>query len=502
MLRRGLIWLAVGWLSACASQGEGTESGPDGPDEGTDGTEITIPDNGDNLVALSSAKGPEGVLFQAIAVSNGYVWACTGAHGLHVSKIGGGASLSVAVEQGSLGDAQGCRDVRAAPDGAVFVAGQSAEGSFLSQIDNTPGDDVSVLSTAKVDGLVESIVASDTHVFAAVGEGGLRIFARGDGSLTEVAHLAAGFDQTLGVALWGADKLVVANGLSGLVVVDIADPASPKILDSHEAYGTSRRVEMVGDHAYVASVAGGIGIYNLAANKVYPPMGGWATHGSSIDLTVADGKIYVANLDDLCVLDASNPAKPVLLGSERVGATGASNPRVADIAVHNGVAYVAEWSGIWSYSYVADREAPDIHLSKTSLDFGIVGLKKGKGIIIKNLGQEALTIESVSVTNELFSFDDEDAKKILPGDTGFLQVVFEAVDDEPVEGFLVMKTNDPDEAEIKMPLKANSLDGIQLGAPFDNDGELIYQEYKNGNNITVKQAHAGKVVLLAYFATW
>ena len=513
-MKKLVVLLGALALVACGGGSGGSGSGGDGTDgtdgtdgvDGTDGTDgIDVPPGDDNLVPLSSAVGPKYSIFQSVAVTGGHAYACTGAHGMQVAKIGPNGALSLVVTEGALPDAKGCRDVVAAPDGAVFATGQSSGGSFIAQIGPPPGDGtLAILGSVPIgDALVESISATQTHVLAAMGEAGIRIYGRNDGALAEVGRLDAGFDRALGVAPWGESRAVVANGQSGLVVVDVTEPTSPVVLDGFDGYGTSRRVAVDGDLAYVASVSS-VAIYDLSSSKpCCPPLGGWPTHASAVELAVHDGLLYVANMDDLCVVDVSTPSDPMLLGSDRIPVE-AGNPHVVDVSLDGEVAVAAEWDAIWAYTYVDGREAPDIHLSKMALDFGLTSTKKGKGIIIQNLGQKELLVAEAKVSNDLFSVDAEDAKKVGPGKKdGFLQVNFDPQGStEPAEAILTLVTNDPDESEVQIPLKANSIQGVQVGVPFDNEGEMTYLDVETGNQVTVKGEHPGVVVMLAYFATW
>jgi len=167
------------------------------------------------------------------------------------------------------------------------------------------------------------------------------------------------------------------------------------------------------------------------------------------------------------------------------------------------VAYVADWSTLATYMYVEGRSAPDIHLSKTKLKFGLVSLKKGKAILVENFGSEPLEVSNIQSDNPLFQVDvSAETMVINPGGIDYLEIVFEPVDDSEVKAHLTMTTNDPDESLVDIPLSANVISGKQLGGPFDGDEPMIYLEVDTGKDVTVMSEHAGKVVLLAYFATW
>jgi hypothetical protein len=261
---------------------------------------------------------------------------------------------------------------------------------------------------------------------------------------------------------------------------------------------------VAGDLAYVASVNVGVGTYDLNSKAAKPRIASWPTHGSSLALDISEtGYLYVANWEDLVVLDISDPYAIDFLASEVPATADSGSPHVVDVSTVGDVAYVAEWTGIWSYIFVEGRSAPDIRVSKPSLNFGYVKATfKGKGLLIDNLGDEDLVISSLVSNNPEFEIDPLELI-VEPYDTGFVEVKFTVVNpEESSKGTLTLETNDPDEKTVVIPLYANIFDGVQLGGPFKQDPDLVYTEMKTGNQVTVKQKLHGSVVLLAYYATW
>lgn len=501
--------------AACSGDGGGGAAAPSGPGQ------VAIPAGDDSLMPLASLPdSPQGVLYSSIAVGGGYGYVCTGGQGMRVAKIASPDQISVAVSEGKFAGAPGCREVVIAGDGAVVVTGTGfTPGSWIAVMApggkvNGDGDLELQSQVAIADAVAEDLAATKDRVFAALGEKGLAVFSRAGGTLTEVARLSQGFDQALGVTTWGDDKLVVANALGGLLVVDVSDPAKPKIVKTVKVFGTARRVQVVGDQAWVASAGVGVGVYDLTTSKPDARIGSWPTHSSAVDLSVtSEGLVFVANWEDLVVLDASDPKHPKMVGSERLQ-TGKAVPHVVGVQAEGHVGYVAEWSGVWSYVYAAGRSAPDIHLSRTRIDFGVVAETKykGKGILVDNYGEKPLTIAGTVTSDDHFKAEwsdgcgEADTAKgectVKPGDTAFLQVTFTATDMKGIEGTVTFGTNDPDEATLTLPLTGNKLDGVQVGGPFSQDPELIFQDVKTGGDVSVPQKYPNTVVLLAYFATW
>ena len=105
-------------------------------------------------------------------------------------------------------------------------------------------------------------------------------------------------------------KAYVADGGSGLVIVDITDPANPTLLGSYDTAGYALSVTLSSDgtKAYVADDTNGLVIVDIA-DPVNPTLlGSYDTAGYAYGVTLSsDGtKVYVADWDNgLVVIDLS-----------------------------------------------------------------------------------------------------------------------------------------------------------------------------------------------------
>ena len=202
-MKNTALWaLAFALAVGCGSESKTGDTVPTGGVPGPEGS--------DGFYTVSDLAAQEGALLQDIAVSEDTIYGCTGGHGLMVAKRVGWTGLEL-VGYVTFTDGKGCRAVTVAPDGALFATGQAdAGGSFVASLEPGTGN---VQSSVVLPGLtIESMVASETHVFTALGEGGITILGRSGGGLAEVSTLANGFEQALGIALWDNKRIVVANG--------------------------------------------------------------------------------------------------------------------------------------------------------------------------------------------------------------------------------------------------------------------------------------------------
>ena len=517
-MRKLIVLVSAFILAACSGDGRGGDggtSGGTGGSGGSNGTDLAEPEGDDDLVGLSSVVGAENVLFQAIAVDNSNAYVCTGANGMLVVSLRDVSNISTAQEV-QFDDGLGCRAVAIATDGSVIVTGQSqtATGSWIEV--RSPGAAGTVLAAVNIPTNVESLAGTDTHVFAALGEDGLAILGRNDRALAPVGELA-GFDTVLGVSAWEENRILAAAGAEGVVVVDITDPASPVAAATYSTKkNTARRIVVQDDIAYVAAV-NSVQTFDLADANPESTAELWLTYGSAVDIAVTESRaLFVANLEDLAVLDATDPSSLWLSASERIASASGGNPRVVGVSALGELAVAAEWSSVGTYQYLPSRSGPDVRVDRLSVDFGVVSLKKGKGLVIENLGDEPLEILNVETDNPLFEpglsiiGSSDPTQATLPpcaedasACKGILQIKFTPEDSTTaVNGTITVTTNDPDEEQVFITVKANDLEGSGPGALFDPDGAMVYTDSKTGNDVTVKGQHTGKVVMLAYFATW
>jgi hypothetical protein len=198
---------------------------------GGSGGDPVIPDGHDNVIALANVEGADGVSFGTLHVTGGIAYACTGNSGMQVASANSAGILNVLVGQGEFEMAKGCRELASSPDGTVFVSGQGTEGgAWIGALSGVPSEEgiIKMSGVLTVEGaLVEELIATDTHVFAVLGDKGLRVYGRNDGQLAEVGRLSEGLNNAMGVTLWKDGQLVVANGLDGLAIVDVSEPSSP-----------------------------------------------------------------------------------------------------------------------------------------------------------------------------------------------------------------------------------------------------------------------------------
>lgn len=154
-----------------------------------------------------------------------------------------------------------------------------------------------------------------------------------------------------GVAVVG-DFAYVADGVPGLVVIDIGDPRHPEIRGSVDTPHVAAKLQVVGSLAYVADEDAGLQIVDVSDPDA-PALRGRAAFTDARDVAVAGGYAYVAvEGAGVAVVDVADPDHPARLLT-------VDTPGYAyGVCLAGGRLYVADsWNGLLVYS-LADAAAP------------------------------------------------------------------------------------------------------------------------------------------------
>lgn len=177
----------------------------------------------------------------------------------------------------------------------------------------------------------------------------------------ESTHIVAEV-ATLGDA-YGIDvagnTAYVADG--NLAVVDITIPSEPVFIGSAATAGSSRDVVVAGGYAYVADYTEGMQIFDLFSLNIPVWVGGVDTPGYAFGIAVQGDYVYLADCDHpyedsgLVVIDVSDPAAPVIMGTADI-----PGGRALNVVVRESLAYVASDNAGLNIIDVSDPENPVI----------------------------------------------------------------------------------------------------------------------------------------------
>lgn len=269
----------------------------------------------------------------------------------------------------------------------------------------------------------------------------------------------------------------VADGESGLAIIDVSNPAEPGTPVYVDTNGEALNVCISGGYAYVADNDSGLAIIDVSdpahpGEPVYKDTSGYAQ-----SVAVDGGYAYVADLGSgLAVINVENPASPGALSYVTPGSW-----TTRDIVVSGDVAYVAGTLGLTSLD-ISDRAAPAILDSEqTNVDGKTYGVDlAGDYAFIANSGA-GITVMNIS--------DPGNLSYITSRDTGFSAV------DLTVSGGYVYAAN----SQAGMA-KLNVYDPEFPGAPgyvytkgnargIDVDGSYIYAACEEGGLAIINSSH-------------
>jgi len=195
------------------------------------------------------------------------------------------------------------------------------------------------------------------------------------------------------------DLIYMANGSSGLSVINVADPANPYLVGSENTPDWAFKVFVADTLAYVADYDGGLQIIDISDPANPNTIGDYTVPGQNgaVDVYVVDTLAYVADwVNGFFLLNVSDPAIPTLISSYE-DLNFASGVYPVDTLV-----YIADkYEGL----VVLNLAEPDNPDSTAGYSFG--GLEWAEKIIFHN-DMILMTISNSSLNRGLFIIDVAD----------------------------------------------------------------------------------------------
>jgi hypothetical protein len=356
-------------------------------------------------------------------------------------------------------------------------------------------------------------------VYVALHENGLGIYDYdATTGFTRVAA-ATGFQNAWTVTVRGTTAFV-ADGAGGLVVADVADPANVSILGRAVLGGTAQDVVLDGNLAYVAAGSAGMVIVDVSNPAAPTPISSVPTYGNAVAVAVAAARAYVADWNDIRVLDVANPAEPVEIAATRITinldyetCTGDPENEVCSpddarpdatarnlaVAAHEDVMFAGNWWVPSAYRVHADRVAPYLVLPEdvSLLDFGPTpaGETSTIELPITNHGTAPLTLYDNWVDSTAFTVSPAQLR-VDPGQTASLTLAYTATAAAKETGTLHLRSDDPQQP-VRQAFLVGNQPGLGVGQPLPE----IELTLVDGSPFS-STALEGKVTLLAYFATF
>lgn len=353
----------------------------------------------------------------------------------------------------------------------------------------------------------EGVDVANSNIYVGLHEKGLGVYRR-DTTTSNFTRIgtATGFVNAWGVQ--ARDNTVfVADGLGGLVIVDVTDPTQPKIAGQVETGGFARGVVVEGNIAYVAAGSAGLVVVDVSDLANPTVIGKAEMPGTALRVAYAAGHVYVAAWNDTRAYDVSEPAKPRFIGAvrltEQIAYPEDGRPpittRTLGVAANNDTVFIGNWYILYSYRVRPERTAPNLLLPEdiNLVDFGPVEAGKSKTLPleVRNQGTAPLTLFNNWTEGTSFTVSPRQVR-IPPGGKTTLSLTYRATTMDREVGFLHINSDDPD-APTRTGFLVGNQPGLGVGKPLPE----ITATLMDGSEWSSSQVQ-GQPMLLAYFATF
>ncbi len=343
--------------------------------------------------------------------------------------------------------------------------------------------------------LFEGLAYRDGYLYVAAHGGGLRVYQLDDqGNPLFVGDLQ-GFQNAWKIAIAG-QRAYVADAEGGLVVVSLADPAAPEIVQTVATLGLARDITVAtggasagsGDRIFVALGGSGIEVFEASgASGELSSVGHIASDGSAQAVALDEQRLAVASWDHVAVYD---PSSLRLLASERLRPYPTLEQDLA-VEIIGDHLYVGEWEGLHTLRYRPGFVAPNLWLDNELYSFA-PNQRDARAVIVRNRGPVPLYIDEIRLTDRSLSVD-ESRLTLAPGQAGSFELTFTPPAARG-ESIMTLVSNDPDfGGELGVGAITRESDRIDIG-------ETLGPEFGFLDPSGDVSALEGKVVVLAYFA--
>jgi hypothetical protein len=105
----------------------------------------------------------------------------------------------------------------------------------------------------------------------------------------------------------------VVSRNSGIQVIDLTDPTTPKLISTYDTGGDCVNAEIIGNYLYIANSIAGIQIVDISNPLALKRISNYDTDGDARTVKIVEKYAYVADgTAGLAIIDISNPSAPTL----------------------------------------------------------------------------------------------------------------------------------------------------------------------------------------------
>jgi hypothetical protein len=229
------------------------------------------------------------------------------------------------------------RTLKVLPHGNLLIAANEASGVQLVDISDPTRP--SLISSLVAPGRIFDLDQSGSLVFAAAGKEGLLILDISNQEHPVVLSKLGLPGRSLAIRQVG--HTVYLAGTEVLAAVDVSDPRHPVLLDSTPLEHNGFSIDAYADKLLVALGSKGVLVVDISRPGQLRIIDQLRSLGHVVRISVDAGRAYLASTFGTLVLDLAAGPVPVLLG----GMMG--NNRVSDVASRNGIVWATDtYSGL------------------------------------------------------------------------------------------------------------------------------------------------------------
>ncbi|MGA1869867.1 MAG: BACON domain-containing protein [bacterium] len=176
------------------------------------------------------------------------------------------------------------------------------------------GEGLSLKGSYNTSGCAYGAYVDGNYAYVADGDSGLQII---DISYPRSLILTGSYNtpgEARGIYI-KSNYAYIADGDSGLQIIDIKDPENPSLTGNYDTSGSAHGIYIDCNYAYVADGDSGLQIIDISNPENPVHKGSYNTSGYAYDIHVEGNYAYVAAGDSgLTIIDISNPGQPVYRG--------------------------------------------------------------------------------------------------------------------------------------------------------------------------------------------
>jgi hypothetical protein len=194
-------------------------------------------------------------------------------------------------------------------------------------------------------GFVSRIAVSGNYAYAAAGLSGLHVIDIANPAVPTLVASAKTTNAANSIALSGGHAyMAVGNGLE---VIDISDPLNPVRIGGINAGGPRTAIAIAGSRAFLAGSSPSLQVIDVADAANPAVVGTYNTNYTVQDVAVSGNHVFLLNRTVLDVIDVGEPTDPQRVGGFSWNVEG----DYKSVTVSGGFAYVTRQYDRWNWHY-------------------------------------------------------------------------------------------------------------------------------------------------------